>query len=97
EYSQGPDIKFYQSLQGQSVYVNPVGFYSYAQYFYFRKQPGNDTMSNHIDWLLTGNIDRPAYFVLKKTDTSRMQQYHDINLLYSEGGFAFYLRKAKNN
>ena len=54
-------------------------------------------MSNQPDWLLTGNIDRPAYFVVKKTDMKRMQQYNDINFLYSEGGFAFYMRKARDN
>jgi 4-amino-4-deoxy-L-arabinose transferase-like glycosyltransferase len=37
-YSQGPMIEFLEDLQGQEVYVAPVGFKSYAQYFYF-KQP----------------------------------------------------------
>ncbi|MEO9532528.1 MAG: glycosyltransferase family 39 protein [Crocinitomicaceae bacterium] len=37
-YSQGPMIEFLEDLQGEEVYVAPVGFKSYAQYFYF-KQP----------------------------------------------------------
>ncbi|MEO6135849.1 MAG: glycosyltransferase family 39 protein, partial [Ginsengibacter sp.] len=37
QYSQGPAIQFYQSLQGQDAYVWPIGFRSYAQYFYLNK------------------------------------------------------------
>ena len=36
-YSQRPMIDFYKSIQGEKVYVLPVGFKSYAQYFYFRQ------------------------------------------------------------
>ncbi len=38
-YSQGPAIDFYKTLQNKSVYVWPVGFKSYAQYFYAQKPP----------------------------------------------------------
>src|SRR5690606_763139 len=37
QYSQGPAIKFYESLQAQDVYIWPVGFRSYAHYFYAKK------------------------------------------------------------
>lgn len=36
-YSQRPMIDFYESHQGEEIYVFPVGFKSYAQYFYFRQ------------------------------------------------------------
>ena len=36
-YSQGPMIEFLQDLKGKKVYVAPVGFKSYAQYFYFEQ------------------------------------------------------------
>ncbi len=36
-YSQGPAIDFYKTLVGKDVYVWPVGFKSYAQYFYAQK------------------------------------------------------------
>lgn len=92
-YSQGPAIRFYESLQGKKAYVVPMGFKSYAHYFYFRKPPGDPEQSNSEEWLLTGKIDRPAYFVLKTTSMSRMEAYHDISLIRKEGGFAFYVRQ----
>jgi hypothetical protein len=92
-YSQGPAIRFYQSLQGKKVYVIPVGFKSYAHYFYFQKPAGDDVQSNNEEWLLRGEVDRPVYFVLKTTSMNRMEEYHDVSLLRTEGGFAFYMRE----
>ncbi|HYV90798.1 MAG TPA: glycosyltransferase family 39 protein [Chitinophagales bacterium] len=94
-YSQGPAIEFYQTLEGQHVYVNTIGFKSYAQYFYFRKQPSDDSLGGNQKWLLKGAIDRPAYFVVKSTSMSMMLQYPDVQLLKQEGGFAFYVRKPQ--
>lgn len=34
EFSQGPAIEFYKSLQGKDVYVTTIGFKSYGHYFY---------------------------------------------------------------
>ncbi|MFT4602159.1 MAG: 4-amino-4-deoxy-L-arabinose transferase-like glycosyltransferase [Arenicella sp.] len=36
-YSQAPMIEFYEDLKGQEVYVSPIGFKSYAQFFYFQQ------------------------------------------------------------
>ncbi len=92
-YSQGPAIRFYQSLQGKSVYVIPLGFKSYAHYFYFQKPAGDKLQSNNEEWLLRGEVDRPAYFVLKTTSMSRMEEYEDVRFIRKEGGFAFYVRE----
>jgi hypothetical protein len=91
-YSQRPAIEFYESLQGQPVYVTTVGFKSYAQFFYFRKPPG-DGLQKEEEWLLKGKLDRPAYFVVKTTFMENMKQYPDIEFLSRKGGFAFYVRK----
>ncbi|MEO6167510.1 MAG: glycosyltransferase family 39 protein [Chitinophagales bacterium] len=92
-YSQGPAIRFYESLQAQNVYVTPIGFKSYAHYYYFQKPPGDDPQSNSEEWLLHGKLDRPAYFVVKSTSMNRMNEYSDIRLIRKEGGFAFYVRE----
>ncbi len=92
-YSQGPAIKFYESLQGKHAYVNCIGFKSYAQYFYFEKPPGDDSLSRSQEWLLKGNIDRTAYFVVKSTSMKMMQEFPEVQLLSEKGGFAFYIRK----
>ena len=93
-YSQGPAVRFYESLQGQNVYAVPIGFKSYAQYFYFRKPPGDNLESNSEEWLLHGKLDRPAYFVVKTTSMKRMEEYAGVKFLRKEGGFAFYVREV---
>ncbi|MFI5134634.1 MAG: ArnT family glycosyltransferase, partial [Chitinophagales bacterium] len=92
QYSQDPAIEFYQSLQGEKVYVTTFGFKSYAQYFYFRKQPGDPAESHSDDWLQKGNIDRPAYFVTKTTSMQDIEKISGTKFLYQKGGFAFYER-----
>ena len=37
QHSQGPLIDFLESIKGEEAYVSPVGFKSYAQYFYFEQ------------------------------------------------------------
>jgi len=34
EFVQGTVIRFYESKQGQDVYVEPIGYKSYAQHFF---------------------------------------------------------------
>jgi 4-amino-4-deoxy-L-arabinose transferase-like glycosyltransferase len=92
-YSQAPAIEFYESLQGEKVYVATFGFKSYAQYFYFRQPPGQREESRQIDWLLTGDIDRPVYFVAKTTSMKELESKHELKFLYRKGGFAFYKRE----
>lgn len=92
-YSQGPAIKFYKAQQGKDVYVLPVGFKSYAHYFYFQKPPGCRPESNSEQWLTEGALDRPAYFVIKTSHLEKMQEHEKLTFLYSEGGFAFFKRE----
>ena len=91
-YSQRPAIAFYKSLKGKEAYVTTVDFKSYAPYFYFEQPNDPNPNRKDIHWLLTGNIDKPAYFVLKVTDTLKMATYQAITLMKTEGGFAFYQR-----
>jgi 4-amino-4-deoxy-L-arabinose transferase-like glycosyltransferase len=90
---QRPAIEFYKQLAGQDVYLTTLGFKSYAPFFYFQ-QP-NDPQSRRKDphWLLTGEIDKPAYFVEKITDKALLDDWPDIKLIKIEGGFAFYKRE----
>ncbi|MDW8393161.1 MAG: glycosyltransferase family 39 protein [Chitinophagales bacterium] len=92
-YSQGPAIAFYKSLQGEKVYVNPYGFKSYAQYFYFQKPPGDPAESRDLRWLVSGAIDRPAYFVAKTTTAAELEGKTDMLLLGKEGGYVFFMRQ----
>ncbi|MCO5285972.1 MAG: glycosyltransferase family 39 protein [Chitinophagaceae bacterium] len=93
QYSQGPAIRFYQSLAGKDVYMWPVGFKSYAQYFYGQKPPEPKYGKNQLEYLLRGKIDRPAYFVVKINNKEFTDQCNDCTLIKQEGGFLFYERK----
>ncbi|MGZ3902543.1 MAG: ArnT family glycosyltransferase [Bacteroidia bacterium] len=42
-YSQGPAIEFYESLKGKDVYVETIGFKSYAYLFYTDRKPSHNT------------------------------------------------------
>ena len=42
-YSQGPAIEFYKSLKDKDVYVETIGFKSYAYMFYTNRQPQHNS------------------------------------------------------
>ena len=94
KYSQGPAIDFYQSLQGKDVYVWPIGFKSYAQYFYAKKPASPVYGEADEQFLLKGNITKPAFFVVKITNTGFDSTCNNCTLIKQEGGFKFYKRDA---
>jgi len=94
KYSQGPAIHFYESLAGKNVYVWPVGFKSYAQYFYSKKPVSPVYGEADEEFLLKGNIDKPAFFVVKITNTGFDSTCNGCTLIKQEGGFKFYKREA---
>ena len=93
-YSQGPAVDFYKSLEGKNVYVWPIGFKSYAQYFYAKKPATPVYGEADENFLLKGNITRPAYFVVKITNTNFDSTCNGCSLIKQEGGFNFYKREA---
>ena len=94
-YSQGPAIDFYESIAGKDVYVWPIGFKSYAQYFYAKKPQLPVYGEAEENFLLQGNIDRPAYFVVKITNTGFDSSCNKCILIKQEGGFKFYRREPQ--
>jgi 4-amino-4-deoxy-L-arabinose transferase-like glycosyltransferase len=93
-YSQGPAIDFYETLQGKDVYVWPIGFKSYAQYFYAKKPVSPVYGEADEPFLLKGNITKPAFFVVKITNTGFDSTCNNCTLIKQEGGFKFYKREA---
>lgn len=94
-YSQLAAIEFYESMQGEDVYVNTLGFKSYAHLFYFKK-PNQGPKSNDLNYLLKGDIDKNAYFVFKNFNKVKYQEmYPDLEVLYEKNGFVFTVRKMK--
>lgn len=93
-YTQGPAIRFYESLQGKDCYVETVGFKSYAQYFYARVQPYN-AKTHDKEWLLKGDIDKPVYVVAKVGNEASYAGYA-LQEIGREGGFVFLKREPAN-
>jgi hypothetical protein len=91
-YSQGPAIDFYESLKGKNVYIWPIGFKSYAQYFYAEKTTTPVYGEADEQFLLKGSIKVPAYFVVKITNASFDTSCLGCLLIKQEGGFKFYER-----
>lgn len=92
-YSQKPAIAFYQSISSEDAYVATLGFKSYAHYFYAQVKDHQNEKSNDSEWLLSGEIDKPAYFVTKIHKQERVAPYKDVKLIKTAGGFAFFKRE----
>ncbi|MFO7658668.1 MAG: glycosyltransferase family 39 protein [Bacteroidales bacterium] len=94
QYSQGAAIEFFKSLSDKDVYIETVGYKSYAQLFYTNKKPPVNLLSYDKEWLLSGDIDKDAYFACKATSKEAILKiYPGVNVLYEKNGFVFLKRK----
>ncbi len=95
-YSQRPAIEYFKRFAGKDVYMAPFGYKSYAQYFYFQQPPQQNKNAKDNSWLLSGDIDKPVYFVVKFTSKKEMEtKYPDIKFIEQTGGFVLYYREKK--
>ncbi len=93
-YSQGAAIEFYKTLVNKDCYMETIGFKSYAHLFYAQKEKTTNPQSLNKDWLLTGDIDKPAYFVCKITKADEAKAaYPQLTELYRKNGFVFWKRE----
>jgi 4-amino-4-deoxy-L-arabinose transferase-like glycosyltransferase len=95
-YSQGAAIDFYKERKGEDCYVHPLGYKTYAHLFYFQKPKPDNPNSYDQNWLLTGDIDKPVYFVTKVDRLERIGDYPELKELYRKNGFVFYKRDIPN-
>jgi 4-amino-4-deoxy-L-arabinose transferase-like glycosyltransferase len=93
-YSQAAAIEFFEKRQGEDCYVQVLGYKSYAHLFYTKKQKPANLNSYDQDWLLTGAIDKPVYFVTKIDRYEKFQQYTELKELYRKNGFVFLKREV---
>jgi hypothetical protein len=93
-YSQAAAMRFFEERQGEEAYVRPLGYKSYGHLFYTLKEPVTNPQSRDQEWLLSGPIDKPAYFITKIHKTERLSAYPDIREIGRENGFVFYRREA---
>jgi 4-amino-4-deoxy-L-arabinose transferase-like glycosyltransferase len=93
-YTQGAAIDFFIERQREDCYVNTLGYFSYAQLFYVKKEKPVNPKSYDEQWLLTGDIDKPAYFVSKVDRIDKYKQYTQLKELYRKNGFIFLKREV---
>jgi 4-amino-4-deoxy-L-arabinose transferase-like glycosyltransferase len=102
-YTQGATVEFYEKLSSQNVYFDALGYKSYAPYFFGKMRLENSDLAiqrkynqKRSDWLLTGEIDKPAYFSAKITSIDGIKKDHPgLIELYRKNGFVFLLRMPK--
>ena len=95
-YSQGASIDFLESLQGKDCYVEVLDYKSYAQLFYSQKPANQRAESRDIEWLLTGPIDKPVYFITKVDRGERYPLMPELKEIGRKNGFIFYYREKVN-
>jgi 4-amino-4-deoxy-L-arabinose transferase-like glycosyltransferase len=93
QYSQGAAIEFFIQRQGENCYVHLLGYKSYAQLFYTKKEKPANEKSYDEEWLLTGGIDKPVYFVSKVDRINNYTKYTSLKELYRKNGFVFLKRE----
>lgn len=96
-YSQRTNIDFISSLSTKDVYIKTVDFKSYAPYFYGKTLPPARTESYATDWLLSGPIDKDAYFITKIQHANLEERYPEVQRIGEKNGFVFYLRRKSQN
>lgn len=92
-YTQRTVIDFYASKRGQEVYVWPIGFKSYAQFFYFKKPAGVRPEASNEDWLLNGPVDKPTFLISRIDRAEPFRNHPNLELIKEENGFVFFRRK----
>ena len=102
-YTQNAPIEFFASLDHKDAYFSTIGYKSYAPYFYSQKplilskyyhQKNGEEFEK---WLLTGVIDKPAYFSIKNLNEENIRtNYPQLKELYRKNGFIFYKREIGN-
>jgi len=87
----GAPIQFYESLRGKDCYAHSL-FKSYADMFYAQRMPGGNPKSGDTDWLLKGDIDKPAYFVCRIDGANDYRGKYGLIELKNEYGFVYFRR-----
>jgi hypothetical protein len=97
-YSQRAAVEFFSSLSDQDVYMETLGYKSYTHLFYGKIKNHSHEMAHDKKWLLTGDIDKTAYFSTQVNKKDKfMHDYPKLILLYKKNGFVFFKRTPNLN
>lgn len=88
-YSQRAAIDYFKGFAGKDVYVQVLGYKSYAHLFYAKTLPPPVPGEER---LLYSPIDKPAYFICKVTDAGRYKAMPQLQQIGEKNGFVFFRR-----
>jgi hypothetical protein len=91
-HSQRPAIDFFKKLKNKNVYVFPVGYKSYAHWYYFEVPNSKNDIRKNEETLLYGNLDKPVYFITKINCDFLDNKPELVEKISQKGGFKFYKR-----
>lgn len=93
KYSQNAEIEFFKSLKGKDVYSQTF-YKSYAMLFYTNAMPGKSKNAYDLKWLLRGEIDKDAWFVIRADKKeSTLKRYKQLEVVYEKNGYVFCVRR----
>ncbi len=94
--SQNALIEFCKERAGENCYVVTLGMKSYAHLFYTEKKIPLNEKSNNKEWLLSGPIDKPVYFILRNRSAVKYRElYPYLSTYYEKNGYVFLKRDMK--
>jgi 4-amino-4-deoxy-L-arabinose transferase-like glycosyltransferase len=92
--TQRPAIEFFKELKGKDVYVNVIGYKSYAHYFYFEQPKYAEAHKKNLEWQLNGEIDKPVYLVTRIDRLHEVETLPQLKELKRKGGFVLFIREV---
>jgi len=90
EHSQGPLIDFCRELKGKDVYFVPVGFKTYAIYYYAEVSSMGVKTERDPSGLLQNIQDKPVYAVAKVSNKNVQKEYPLLEEIKTDGGYRFF-------
>jgi 4-amino-4-deoxy-L-arabinose transferase-like glycosyltransferase len=89
-------IEFCEERAGENCYVETLGMKSYAHLFYAEKKIPLNEHSGDREWLLTGPIDKPVYFILRNRSAAKFRKLYPYLATFKEkNGYVFLKRDLK--
>ncbi len=107
-YSQLAAIEYYQEHADEDAYIQTIDHKTYADLFYGKLSPENKPKVDDYgdynqklaweNWLLSGEIDKPVYFLSKNKSDRRLKEAAKFGVVKTgeKNGFVFYKREPKN-
>jgi 4-amino-4-deoxy-L-arabinose transferase-like glycosyltransferase len=94
--SQNALIEFCKAHAGEDCYVETLGMKSYAHLFYTGKKVPVNARSYDPEWLLTGEIDKPVYFILRNRSAEKYRKLYPFLKTFEEKNGYVFLKRDLN-